>query len=68
MAVLGIHISSTAIEKSGFLGFEWVYKILFWLYKIVQKKVQNTVKVWYYYSKMAVLVIRTSDYKLLALR
>jgi hypothetical protein len=57
MAMLGIHIYNTAIEKSGFLGSDWVYKILFWLYKIVQKKVQNTVKVWYYFSKVAVLVI-----------
>jgi hypothetical protein len=59
MTVLGMRIPSTTIEKSGFLGFGWVNKILFWLYKIVQKKVQNTFKVWYYYSKVAVLVIRT---------
>jgi hypothetical protein len=53
-------IPSAVIEKSGFLGYLWVdvqNSIL-----VVQnctKKVQNTVKVWYYYSKVAVLVIRT---------
>jgi hypothetical protein len=59
MAVLGMRIPSTAIEKLGFLGFEWVYNILFWLYKIIQKMVQNTAKIWYYYSKVAVLVTQT---------
>jgi hypothetical protein len=43
MAVLGMHIPSMTIEKSGYLGFGWVYKIVYWLYKIVQKKVQNIV-------------------------
>jgi hypothetical protein len=37
------------------IGFSWIWVGV----QNFTKKVQNTVKVWYYYSKVAVLVIRT---------
>lgn len=41
------------------LGGEGGHEIVFWWYKILQKKMQNAVEVWYQNSKVTVLVKQT---------